>query len=121
MYTTLKENILLKMSNQSVIQLRNQRQFVITLPKGLVLAKAWKRGDELKFVLDKIGNIIIKKASKNELSIKSSLQFADNRQFLVTLPKDLVLAKRWKKGDIVEFVLDDNVNIVMRKIMVKKR
>ncbi len=108
------------MSNKSIIQFRNKRQFVVTLPKGLILAKAWKKGDKLKFVLDNAGSIIIKKTSKNEISIKSSLKFAGKKQFLVTLPKDLILAKAWKKGDVVEFVLDDNVNIVMKRVKVRK-
>lgn len=49
------------MSNKSILQFPNKRQFIITIPKGLVLAKGWKQGDTLEFIIDNTGNIIIKK------------------------------------------------------------
>lgn len=104
------------MSNQSVIQLRNRKQFVITLPKTLVLAKCWKKADELEFVLDDSGSLIIKKAAKGALSNKSILQFPNDKQFILTLPKDLVLAKCWKKGDRLEFVFNNHADIVIKKV-----
>jgi bifunctional DNA-binding transcriptional regulator/antitoxin component of YhaV-PrlF toxin-antitoxin module len=33
---------------------------MITLPKGIVLAKGWKQGDRLEFVINNKGEIIIK-------------------------------------------------------------
>ncbi len=52
------------MGNKSLIQYPNKKQFIVTLPKGLVLAKGWKQGDKLEFVLDNKGDIIIKKTKK---------------------------------------------------------
>lgn len=52
------------MSNQSKLQFPNKKQFIITIPKSLVLAKGWKKGDLLTFTIDKNGNIVIKKARK---------------------------------------------------------
>jgi len=49
------------MSNRSVLQFPNDKQFMVTLPKGLVLAKGWKKGDTLEFVIDNHGEIIVKK------------------------------------------------------------
>ncbi|MDP7180531.1 MAG: AbrB/MazE/SpoVT family DNA-binding domain-containing protein [Candidatus Woesearchaeota archaeon] len=49
------------MTNTSILQYPNKRQFIVTLPKGLVLAKGWKPGDKLEFVIDNKGDIIIKK------------------------------------------------------------
>ena len=49
------------MTNTSILQYPNKRQFVVTLPKGLVLAKGWKPGDKLEFIIDNKGDIIIKK------------------------------------------------------------
>ncbi len=89
---------------------------MITLPKGLVLAKTWKKGDELEFILAVGGSIIIKKVIGRRLSNKSRLQFANNKQFIITLPKSLVLALGWEDKDIVEFMLDKNVDIVVKKI-----
>lgn len=43
------------------------------------------------------------------------LQFDRNKQFKITLPKSLVLAKAWKKGDIVDVKLDNEGNIVLVK------
>jgi len=37
------------------------KQFKITLPKSLILAKAWKKGDELDVILDKDGNLVLVK------------------------------------------------------------
>ncbi|MCK4522240.1 MAG: AbrB/MazE/SpoVT family DNA-binding domain-containing protein [Nanoarchaeota archaeon] len=50
------------MGNKSILQYPNKKQFIITLPKGLVLAKEWKQGDTLEFSIDTKGNIIIKKS-----------------------------------------------------------
>ena len=46
------------------LQFVNGKQYKITLPKSIVEAKGWKKGDELKIVLDDKGNLIIKKESK---------------------------------------------------------
>lgn len=42
------------------------------------------------------------------------LQF-DERQFKITLPKQIVLAKKWKKGDRLVIELDSRGDIVLRK------
>ena len=49
------------MSNKSILQFPNKKQNIVTLPKGLVLAKGWKQGDKLEFVIDSKGDIVIKK------------------------------------------------------------
>ncbi|MEA2037984.1 MAG: AbrB/MazE/SpoVT family DNA-binding domain-containing protein [Nanoarchaeota archaeon] len=49
------------MSNQSILQFPNKKQFIITLPKGLVLAKGWEQGDKLEFIIDNNGDIVIKR------------------------------------------------------------
>jgi bifunctional DNA-binding transcriptional regulator/antitoxin component of YhaV-PrlF toxin-antitoxin module len=43
------------------------------------------------------------------------LQYDSNRQFKITLPKQIVLAKKWKKGDIILFEIDGAGNIVVKK------
>ena len=50
------------MSNKSRLQFPNNNQFIITVPKGLVLAKGWKKGDTIEFSIDNKGEIIIKKS-----------------------------------------------------------
>jgi bifunctional DNA-binding transcriptional regulator/antitoxin component of YhaV-PrlF toxin-antitoxin module len=49
------------MSNKSILQFPNKQQFIVTLPKGLVLAKGWKQGDKLEFIINNKGEIVIKK------------------------------------------------------------
>ena len=49
------------MSNVSKLQFPNKKQFLITIPKGLVLAKGWKQGDDLEFIISNKGEIIVKK------------------------------------------------------------
>lgn len=49
------------MSNKSILQFPNRKQYIITLPKGIVLAKGWKQGDRLEFVIDNKGDIVIRK------------------------------------------------------------
>jgi len=51
-------------SNKSILQFPNEKQFVVTFPKGLVLAKGWKKGDTLEFSIDTKGEINIKKCQK---------------------------------------------------------
>lgn len=53
------------MANKTILQFPNEKQFMITVPKGLVLAKGWKRGDKLEFVLNNKGEIIMRRI-KNE-------------------------------------------------------
>lgn len=43
------------------------------------------------------------------------LQFDQNKQFKITLPKQLAMAKGWKKGDKILFELTDKGDIVIRK------
>ena len=45
----------------------------------------------------------------------SKLQHPNNKQFIITLPQTLVKAKGWDKGDILEFILDENGNIILKK------
>ena len=49
------------MSNISTLQFPNKKQFIITIPKGLVMAKEWKQGNKLEFIINNKGEIIIKK------------------------------------------------------------
>ncbi len=46
------------------LQFDNNQQFKITLPKQIVLAKGWKKSDELEIRLDDKGNLIILKAKR---------------------------------------------------------
>jgi len=48
-------------------------------------------------------------------SNKSILQFPNKNQFIVTFPMGLVLAKGWKKGDSLEFSIDNKGDIVVKK------
>ena len=43
------------------------------------------------------------------------LQFDNNQQFKITLPKQIILAKGWKKGDTLNIQLDDKGNIILNK------
>jgi bifunctional DNA-binding transcriptional regulator/antitoxin component of YhaV-PrlF toxin-antitoxin module len=43
------------------LQFDNNQQFKITLPKQILLAKGWKKGDKINIELDKEGNLILKK------------------------------------------------------------
>ena len=41
-------------------QLKNGA-YVLTLPKQIILAKQWQKGDDIKIMIDKEGNIVLKK------------------------------------------------------------
>lgn len=43
------------------------------------------------------------------------LQFDKNQQFKITLPKQIITAKKWKKGDIISVELNDRGDLVLRK------
>ncbi|HLD18828.1 MAG TPA: hypothetical protein VJB90_02360 [Candidatus Nanoarchaeia archaeon] len=41
------------------------------------------------------------------------IQHDSNGQFKITLPKQIVLAKGWKKGEKIKIILDDKGNLVL--------
>tara|TARA_Y100000310_G_scaffold339688_1_gene433161 strand:+ start:16793 stop:16933 length:141 start_codon:yes stop_codon:yes gene_type:complete len=43
------------------LQQMKQGQFFVTLPKQIVLAKQWKKHDEIIAVIDQEGNIVLRK------------------------------------------------------------
>ena len=43
------------------------------------------------------------------------LQYDSNKQYKITLPKQIVLAKKWKKGDKLVFEIDDTGNILIKR------
>lgn len=51
-------------SNKSILQFPNKKQFIITVPKGLVLAKGWKQGDNIEFTFDSKGNLVMRKVGE---------------------------------------------------------
>ncbi len=101
------------MANKSKLQYTGQ--FKVTIPKGLVLAKGWKKGDRLVFSLTKSGHIMLKPMNGKKLVKKATLQLLNNTQFMLTLPKELIMAKGWKSGDVIEFVFDDNTDLMLKR------
>jgi len=43
------------------LQKMNDKQFFITLPNQIIRAKDWKKGDNIKVVIDGKGDIVLKK------------------------------------------------------------
>ncbi len=43
------------------------------------------------------------------------LQYDQNGQFKITLPKQIAVAKGWKKGDTLRVKLNDKGNLVLEK------
>lgn len=39
----------------------------------------------------------------------------NNRQYFITLPNNIVRAKQWKKGDEIDFEIDNKGNFVLKK------
>ncbi|MCX8147437.1 MAG: AbrB/MazE/SpoVT family DNA-binding domain-containing protein [Candidatus Woesearchaeota archaeon] len=52
------------------LQFDLNKQYKITLPKAIIEAKGWKKGDELKIALDENGNIVIINQKTNKESKK---------------------------------------------------
>ncbi|MBS3176055.1 hypothetical protein J4457_02350 [Candidatus Woesearchaeota archaeon] len=48
------------------------------------------------------------------------LQFDSNKQFKITLPKQILVAKGWKKGDEIGIQLNDQGDLILRKAGGKK-
>ncbi|MDP7323369.1 MAG: AbrB/MazE/SpoVT family DNA-binding domain-containing protein [Candidatus Woesearchaeota archaeon] len=46
------------------LQFDQNKQYKVTLPKQILEAIGWKKGDPLKVELDSFGNIILKNESK---------------------------------------------------------
>ena len=69
------------MTNTSILQYPNKKQFIITLPKSLVLAKSWKQGDKLEFIIDNKGDIIIKLLNpKDSKGLENLKNFRNKRK-----------------------------------------
>jgi len=47
------------------LQYDQNEQFKITLPKQIMKAKKWKKGDELSIEFDKEGNLVLKNENKS--------------------------------------------------------
>ena len=43
------------------------------------------------------------------------LQFDNNKQYKITLPKAIIDAKGWSKGDLIKIELDSSGNIVLKR------
>lgn len=39
---------------------KTRGQYTVTLPKAIVEAKGWKKGDDLNIVIDNLGQVILK-------------------------------------------------------------
>jgi bifunctional DNA-binding transcriptional regulator/antitoxin component of YhaV-PrlF toxin-antitoxin module len=83
------------------LQYRNEKQYVITLPKAIVKAKKWKKGDRLDISLDQSGCLLLTKSKEGSI-----IQY--NTQFILTLPKSLIEALGWSKNDTLEVSLLKN-------------
>ena len=103
------------MSNNAILQYPGKTQFKVTVPKGLVLAKGWKKGEKLTVSLTAKGDLLIRPMNGKRLVKKATLQFLNNMQFMLTLPKEIVLAKKWKAGDVIEFTFDDNTDLLLKR------
>jgi len=53
-------------SSKRKLQIFNKKQYLVNIPMALVAAKGWKEGDVLEFSIDDKGNIVIKKARKDD-------------------------------------------------------
>lgn len=43
------------------------------------------------------------------------IQYDQNKQYKITLPKPIVLAKRWAKGDDLDIEINDKGDIVLKR------
>ena len=43
------------------------------------------------------------------------LQFDSNKQFKITLPKQVMMALGWHKGDNIKVILDSGGNIILKR------
>jgi bifunctional DNA-binding transcriptional regulator/antitoxin component of YhaV-PrlF toxin-antitoxin module len=48
------------------LQYDNNKQYKVTLPKAIIDAKGWQKGDELKIALDAEGNLVLKKSAEKK-------------------------------------------------------
>lgn len=41
------------------LQKMNNKQFFVTLPNAIVRAKGWNKGDDIDFIIDNKGNLVL--------------------------------------------------------------
>lgn len=102
-------------SNKAILQYPGKKQFLVTIPKGLVFAKKWKKGDLIDIELLAKNHLILRRVEAGAVGNISLLQFRGGQQFLLCLPKDLILALGWRMGSTLEFTLDEKLELEMRK------
>ena len=54
----------LRRADMVKLQFDNNKQFKITLPKAILDAKGWVKGDNIKIELDAQGNILLKRTDE---------------------------------------------------------
>lgn len=42
---------------------KTKHQFTLTIPTALVKAKGWQKGDKIDFLIDNLGQVILRKSS----------------------------------------------------------
>ena len=52
------------------LQFENKKQYKITLPKQIIKAKGWEKGDEIAILLDEHGNIVLKKIEEHKKEVE---------------------------------------------------
>ncbi|MBN1385667.1 hypothetical protein JW968_01675 [Candidatus Woesearchaeota archaeon] len=100
------------MSNSSRLQYPNSKQYILTIPKNLVLLMRWKEKDIISFSMDGKAVHLDRQAEKS--GVFSVLQYPQRRQYLLTIPKTLVELKGWKKSEKIIFMLDEDGRLMIK-------
>ncbi len=103
------------------MRLQNNRgQYKLTISKDIALLKKWEQGSEITVFLDASSNILIKNLYGNKKKGRKKIQ-NNNGQFRITIPKSIVLLKKWRHGTQIIALIKENGDLILREIFEKEK
>ncbi|MGM5487592.1 MAG: AbrB/MazE/SpoVT family DNA-binding domain-containing protein [Nanobdellota archaeon] len=100
---------------QRRVQQTNKSQLTLTIPKTFAELLGYSRTTVLSFSLDKERMITLKRAKHANKSTRMKVQRTANRQYTITIPKQLATALGIKKGDTLSFGLSPDLELIIKK------
>ena len=103
------------------MRLQNNRgQYKLTIPRDIALLKKWKQSSEIIILVDLNLNVIIKDIAGNKKRGRKKIQ-NNNGQFRITIPKNIVLLKKWRHGTQIIALIKENEDLVLKEIFEKEK
>jgi|SRR3989344_4224975 len=98
----------------------NSGQYKLTVPKDIALLKNWQQSSEIVVLIDSNLDVIIKEIHGNKKKGRKKIQ-NNNGQFRITVPKNIVLQKKWRHGTQIIPLIKENGDLILKEIFEKEK